>query len=158
MELTEQRTSAGWRGIRSTKVAGWIATAFGAVHIVLSPVGVRDTWSQAVSDGWWNTFTLDESTTLAQYERSEALWISLASFGVPIFVLGCYILWSAHQNHRVPGWIGWLILTWALLLTTAVPASPAWALLLCGVFLILGDGKRTNSTPSPSALPQRVAH
>ncbi|MFI9407625.1 DUF6463 family protein [Nocardia sp. NPDC052316] len=158
MELTEQRPSAGWRGIRSTKVAGWIATVFGAVHIVLSPVDVRDTWSQAVSDGWWNTFTLDQSTTLAQYERSEALWISLASFGVPIFVLGCYILWSTRQNHRVPGWIGWLVLLWALLLTTAVPASPAWSLLCCGAFLVLGDSKRTDPTPSPTALSQNVAH
>ncbi|PXX64289.1 hypothetical protein DFR70_105474 [Nocardia tenerifensis] len=151
MELTEQRAASGWRGARSTRIAGWIAVAFGVVHVVVSPLDVRDTWSQAVADGWWNTFTLEKSATLAQFERSEALWISLGSFGVPVLVLGCYIVWSTRHHQRVPGWIGWLMLGWALLLATAVPASPAWALLVCGGLIVLGDGKSSRPNGLPAA-------
>ncbi|MGX1772977.1 DUF6463 family protein [Nocardia brasiliensis] len=124
---------------RSTVIAGWIAIAFGVVHTVVAPLDVRRTWSQVVAEGWWNTFTLDQPTTLASFERSQAFWVTLGSFGVPVLALGCYIVWSTRRRYRVPGWLGWLIVCWAILLTTAVPASPVWALLVCGGLIVVGD-------------------
>lgn len=146
MKLTRQRTSSERTGARLTKAAGWIAIAFGAVHVVVAPLDTRDTWSQVVADGWWNTFTLDESITLAQFERSETFWVTLGSFGVPVLVLGCYLVWSTRQGHRVPGWIGWIVLAWGLLISAALPASPAWALALSGGLIVLGDRLRSRAT------------
>lgn len=151
MKLINQRASSERRGVRLTKVAGWIAIAFGALHVVVAPLESRGILSDAVSDGWWNTFTLDESTTLAEFERSETFWVTLGSFGVPVLVLGCWVVWSTHQRQRVPGWIGWVVLAWGLLIVTAVPASPGWALCVSGGLIVLGDRRRTRATPLRSA-------
>jgi Family of unknown function (DUF6463) len=147
MNLTHRRPSSEKRGERLTKAAGWIAVAFGVVHVVVAPWETRDVWSQVVDDGWWNTFTLDESTTLAQFERSEAFWRTLGSFGVPVLVLGLYVLWATRQRQRVPGWIGWIVLAWGLLLVTALPASPLWALAVSGGLIVLGDRRSTRARP-----------
>jgi hypothetical protein len=140
-KLTDVRASSERRGAQLTKAGGWIAIALGAVHVVVAPLESRsrDIWSQAVSEGWWNTFTLDESTTLAQFERSETFWVTFGSFGVPVLVLGSYVVWSTHQRHRVPAWVGWILLGWGLLTVTALPASPAWALPLSGALIAVGD-------------------
>jgi hypothetical protein len=154
MNLTNLRPSSERRGARLTKAGGWIALAFGAVHVIVAPLESRsrDVWSQVVDDGWWNTFTLDEATTLAQFERSETFWVTLGSWGVPLLVLGSYIVWSTHQGHRVPAWIGWIILAWGLIFATALPASPGWLLPVIGGLIVLGDRR------SPQATPLRRGH
>jgi Family of unknown function (DUF6463) len=88
---------------------------------------------------------LDESTTLAEFERSETFWVTLGSFGVPVLVLGCYVLWSARQGHRVPGWIGWVLLAWSLPFVTTLPASPGWMLTASGALIVLGDWRRSKT-------------
>ena len=148
MNLTNRRASSERRGARLTKAAGWILTVFGAAHVVVAPLESRsrDIWSLVADEGWWNTFTLDESTTLAQFERSETFWVTLGSFGVPLLVLGCYTVWSTYQGHRVPGWIGWILLAWALPFVTALPASPGWALAASGALIVLGDRRKSRAT------------
>ncbi|MGH2713749.1 MAG: DUF6463 family protein [Thermoleophilaceae bacterium] len=148
-KLANLRAFSERRGVRLTKVGGWIAIVFGAVHVVVAPLESRsrDVWSQAVDEGWWNTFTLDESTTLAQFERSETFWVTLGSFGVPVLVLGCYVVWATHQRQRVPGWIGWIVLTWGLVFVTALPASPGWALAVSGGLIVLGDRRSSRAAP-----------
>jgi hypothetical protein len=113
MTLTKQRASFDRRGVRSkrfgssegrgvrlTKAGGWIALVFGAVHVIVAPLEnrSRDLWSQVVNEGWWNTFTLDEPTTLAEFDRAERFWVTLGSWGVPLLVLGAYIVWSTYQR------------------------------------------------------------
>jgi hypothetical protein len=90
MRITKPTRFPERRGARLTKAAGWIAIAFGAVHVITAPLESRprDIWSQVVDEGWWNTFTLDKATTLAELERSETFWVTLGSFGVPVLVLG----------------------------------------------------------------------
>jgi hypothetical protein len=150
-KLTNLLASSERRGVRLTKAGGWIAIAFGAVHVVVAPLESRDVWSQVVSDGWWNTFTLDESTTLPQFERSETFWNTLGSFGVPVLVLGLYVVSATRQRQRVPGWIGWIVLAWGLLIATALPASPAWALVVTGGLIVLGDRRGSRATPLRNA-------
>lgn len=145
-KLTNLRASPERTGVRLTKAAGWILTVFGAAHVVIAPLERRDVWSQVVDEGWWNTFTLDESTTLAQYERSETLWVTLGSWGVPVLVLGCYVVWATRQRQRVPGWIGWIVLAWGLIFATALPASPAWLLVVSGALIALGDRRKSRAT------------
>lgn len=124
---------------RLSEIGGWLAVAFGAIHTVVAPLGHGSVLSDAAEEGWWNTFTLDDSTTLAEALRSEAFWMTFGSFGVPMFALGLFIVWSARQGHRVPAWLGWILVVWSVILTTALPVSPGWVVIVIGVLLILGD-------------------
>jgi hypothetical protein len=78
------------------------------------------------ADGWWNAFTLNEPTTLGEAERVLTFWQTLGSFGYPLLALGGYVVWSAHEGRRVPGWLGGIVLAWGLPFVTAMPASPGW--------------------------------
>jgi hypothetical protein len=161
MKLTSPRPSSESRGIRPpkklserrrallTKAGGWIALVFGAAHVIIAPLESRrrDVWSEAADEGWWNTFTLEEATTLAEFERSHAFWVSLGSWGVPVLILGCYVVWSAHKGHRVPGWIGWIMLAWSVPFVTALPGSPGWLFAVSGALIVLGD--RRSGRPVP---------
>jgi Family of unknown function (DUF6463) len=151
MNVTNLRASSERRGVLLTKVGGWIAAVFGAVHVIVAPLERRDVWSHAVDEGWWNTFTLEESTTLTQFERSETFWVTLGSWGAPLLVLGCYVVWSARQRHRVPGWIGWMMLAWGLPFVTVLPGSPGWLLVVSGGLIVLGDRLRSPAVPLASA-------
>jgi Family of unknown function (DUF6463) len=149
MTLNNQSASSERRGLRLTKTSGWIALLFGAVHVVVAPLESqrRDVWSQVLEDGWWNTFTLDKATTLAQFERSETFWVTLGSWGVPLLVLGAYIVWSTNQGYRVPAWLGWIMVAWGLIFATALPASPGWLLPLIGGLIVLGDRRCSRAIP-----------
>ncbi|WP_141717475.1 DUF6463 family protein [Nocardia altamirensis] len=133
-----------------TQAAGWITLAFGAVHIVVAPLETREVWSRAFADGWWNTFTLDKATTFPEAEQAHAFWVSLGSFGVPMVALGSYLVWATRHDQRVPGWLGWLLLTWAAILVTAMPGAPGWAILLIGALIVFGD-KRIRHGVRPAA-------
>jgi hypothetical protein len=135
MKLTNLRRS--WL----TNAGGWILLVFGAIHVIVAPLESRrrDIWSDAADDGWWNTFTLGEPSTLAEFERSETFWVTLGSWGVPVLALGSYVVWSARQGQRVPGWIGWILLAWSLPFVTALPASPGWLFAISGALIVLGD-------------------
>jgi hypothetical protein len=137
--------NSSMQGVRLTKAAGWIAAAFGALHIFFALIDRRDTWADAIDEGWWNTFQLDP-TTAAEFELSEAFWRSAGSFGVPMLVLGCYVVWSANRRHRVPEWIGWSVGTWGLIAATTLPASPVWALPVIGGLIVFGDRATLAST------------
>jgi hypothetical protein len=138
-----------------TTAAGWIAVAFGTVHVVVAPLDTSATWKQVWAEGWWNTFTLDSPTTFGQAERSSVFWTTLGSFGVPILALGCHILWSAHRHQRVPGWLGWLVLVWGVAFVTALPASPGWTIPVIGALVIAGDRPRRPGRPVVATTPAR---
>jgi hypothetical protein len=135
-----------------TKAGGWIALVFGAAHVIIAPLESRrrDVWSDAADEGWWNTFTLEESTTIAEFERSHTFWVTLGSWGVPVLILGCYVVWSARQGHRVPGWIGWIMLAWSLPFVAALPASPGWLFAVSGALIVLGDRRSGRVVPMRS--------
>jgi Family of unknown function (DUF6463) len=154
MKLTNPRPSSETRRVRPTKklterrrawltqAGGWIALVFGAAHVIIAPLERRDVWSDAADEGWWNSFTLEESTTIAEFERSEAFWVTLGSWGAPVLIIGCYVVWSARQGQRVPGWIGWIMLAWSVPFVTALPASPGWLFTVSGALIVLGDRRR----------------
>lgn len=140
-----------------TRVAGWIATALGAVHLAVAPWDARSVWSRVAEVGWWNTFTLERATTVTELQRSEAFWVSLGSFGAPMLILGCWLLWSARHHNRVPWWIGGILIAWGLSVVTVLPASPGWAIPVIGILVILGDRARGRGTAHASGPVARTA-
>jgi hypothetical protein len=135
---------------RLAETAGWMGVAFGAAHVVVSPVGTPVKWGEVLSEGWWNTFTLAPSVTTADLQRAETFWISIGSFGAPMLVLGCYTVWAARNEVRVPGWVGGMLATWGLTLATALPASPGWVIPAMGGLLVWADAQRLRTAPTTS--------
>ncbi len=133
------RCEASGRRVDRTATAGWMAVIFGAVHIVVVPVRRRKNLSEVWADGWWNAFTLDEPTTLAEAERAVTFWQTLGSFGWPMLTLGGHLICSARRGRRVPRWLGGIVLAWGLPFVTAMPASPGWALPIIGGLIVAGD-------------------
>ncbi|MFD9884700.1 DUF6463 family protein [Streptomyces alboflavus] len=117
------------------RAAGWIAVAFGAIHIVVAPLDKRDVWSDIFEQGPWRTISLD--VTPGNLAYSEAFWVGPASFGVPVLLFGAFVLWAAKRGARVPAAFGWAMTAWGAVLAALLPASPAWALVAVGVLLVL---------------------
>ena len=143
--------TTGARRADPTKVAGWMAVTFGAVHVVVVPLRRRANLSQAWADGWWNAFTLEEPTTFAEAERALTFWQTLGSFGYPMLALGGHLVWSAHRRRRVPGWLGGIVVAWGLPFVVGMPASPGWALPVIGGLILAGDKGERAPDVSPSA-------
>lgn len=141
----------GTRGRAALQAAGWTAVAFGGVHAVVAPFQARETWSRVASEGWWDRFTLDEPSTPAEFERSHGFWVSVGSFGVPMLALGSYLLWSVRHGHRVPGWLGSLLLAWGVPLVIVLPRSPGWAIPVIGGLIVLGDRRNRLDTRAATA-------
>ena len=127
---------------RLTETAGWIGVGVGAAHTVLATIGSPVSWREIVSEGWWHTFTLTATTTLAEAQRAESFWFGIGSFGVPLCALGAYTVWAARQDVRVPGWVGGIVAAWGLALSTALPASPGWSIPVMGGLLAWADARR----------------
>lgn len=132
--LHSTRTSRPNRS-RLTRAAGWISVAFGVIHVVVSPLDNKDVWSDIFDQGPWQTISLDVTADNLAY--SEAFWVAPGSFGVPVLLLGAFMLWTAKRGERVPAPFGWAMTAWGAVLCALLPASPAWALLLVGVLLVL---------------------
>ncbi|GAB3536394.1 hypothetical protein GCM10027403_17030 [Arthrobacter tecti] len=130
------------------EAAGWIAIGMGAVHVVVAPLERGNVWSQVLGDGVWNTFTLKTPSTISEFERAETFWTTVGSWGVPTLAFGGYVVWSARQCHRVPGWLGCTFLAWGAALVIVLPASPGWAFLLVGGLIAFGDRRRQRCSPS----------
>ncbi|WP_129664702.1 DUF6463 family protein [Phytoactinopolyspora endophytica] len=148
--LTKTRSTTAPRTKRRailSQVGGWIVAGFGAVHVVVAPIDYRDIWQRVAGEQWWNTFTLDRASTFEGLQRSEAFWVTMGSFGVPLLALGAYIVWSARRGSRVPAWLGWILLFYAVSAGIVLPASPIWAIALAGAFIVLGD-RAPQSVPS----------
>lgn len=128
-----------------TRTAGWIAVAFGVLHIVASPLDHRDVWSDIFDQGPWQTLSLDVTAENLAY--SEAFWVAPGSFGVPVLLLGAFVLWTAKLGERVPAPFGWAMTAWGAVLVALLPASPAWALLLVGVLLVWAARCPAQGTP-----------
>ncbi|ARX81665.1 hypothetical protein SMD44_01063 [Streptomyces alboflavus] len=118
-----------------TRAAGWLAVAFGVIHVVVSPLDNRDVWSEIFEQGPWRTISLDVTSENLAY--SEAFWVAPGSFGVPVLLFGAFVLWTAKQGARVPAPFGWAMTAWGAVLAALLPASPAWALVAVGVLLVL---------------------
>jgi len=111
--------------------------AFGVIHIVAAPLEhrQRDVWADILEQGPWKTISLEVTPENLPY--SEAFWLWPGSFGVPVLLLGAFVVWTAGRGERVLAPFGWAMIAWGAVLVALLPASPAWALLLVGVLLVL---------------------
>jgi hypothetical protein len=135
------------------RAAGWIAVAFGVVHVVVAPLEERHLWADIFGEGAWNTISLELTPENLAY--SHAFWIWPGSFGVPVLLLGAFVVWTTRRGERIPASFGWAMIAWGAVLVVLLPASPAWALLLVGVLLVLAA--RASGTKDTEEQPDGVS-
>jgi hypothetical protein len=127
---------AWWRN--PSAWGGLLAVCGGLFHTVVAALMRSEVWAQIVDEGFFNTVTLDPSAD--RLPMAEAFWFSPGSFGVPLLLLGALATRLTRRGERVPGWLGWGVVAWAVLIGLLSGFDGGTLiLLLIGVLLAVGD-------------------
>ncbi|MGY4968420.1 DUF6463 family protein [Streptomyces nigrescens] len=127
------------------KWAGWIITLCGTGHTVgaltLEKAGrYAGTW---FSGGLWSEDFADMSPA------GSAYWLSLASFGIPLILVGLTVLWLDRRGITPPAFIGWTLGVWSVVDAVVLPFTP-WPLFLVGcALLLIGIRRAHRARPAP---------
>jgi hypothetical protein len=142
-------SGAWWRNLSAW--GGLLAVCGGVFHTVVAALMRQEVWAQIVDEGFLSTVPLYPSAD--RLPMAEAFWFSPGSFGVPLLLLGSLVTWLTRRGERVPGWLGWGVAVWAVLLGLLSGFDAGtMILLLIGVLLVVGawnarrvPGRRTRS-------------
>jgi hypothetical protein len=105
-------SGAWWRNLSAW--GGLLAVCGGLFHTVVAALMRHEVWAQIADEGFLNTVSLEPSAD--RLPMAEAFWFSPGSFGVPLLLLGALTTWLTRRGERVPGWLGWGIAAWAVLI------------------------------------------
>ncbi|MBB5084053.1 DUF6463 family protein [Nonomuraea endophytica] len=124
------------------KWAGWLITLFGAAHTV----GALTVEKAASHAGTWFSGGLRADDLSAMSPANSAYWLSVASFGVPLVVVGLTVLWLERRGITPPTFIAWILGIWTGVGAVILTFTP-WPLLAIAVVLLLLAARRDNLAP-----------
>ncbi|MFJ3172010.1 DUF6463 family protein [Streptomyces roseus] len=134
------------------KWAGWIITLFGAAH-TLGALTVEKAARHAgtwFSGGLWGEDLADMSPA------GSAYWLSLASFGIPLALVGLTVLWLDRRGIIPPAFIAWTLGGWTVVIAVVLPLTP-WPLLgLACALLSIGARRAGSADPASASGPPRA--
>ncbi|WP_409493636.1 DUF6463 family protein [Amycolatopsis sp. cmx-11-12] len=146
--MTTRETSpetTWWRGVSAW--GGLLAVCGGLFHTVVAASMRHEVWARILDEGFFGTVSLDPSPD--RLAMAEAFWFSPGSFGVPLLLLGCLVVRLTRRGERVPGWLGWGIALWAVLIGLLGGFDAGTLiLLLIGVLLVVGAWLTKSETMS----------
>ncbi|MGP4001440.1 DUF6463 family protein [Streptomyces sp. 8N706] len=113
--------------------AGRILTFLGALHLVV--LGAQNT---AHVDDWFNRslWGLPRDEFIEPSGANGAFWITIASFAVPLLLLGTLISHLAQQGCRVPQTVGWGLAAWSVVGSVILEPTPLLLVLIPAGLLI----------------------
>lgn len=112
------------------RVAGWLLMGIGALHVLLFLWWGAPELKAVADDGFFDAIDPDR-------DRQMIFW-SL-SFGVMGFFLGQLISWVEAQGRQAPGWVGWELLTLAVIGAALMPVSGWWLVMVPAVLILVGS-------------------
>jgi hypothetical protein len=138
------------------KWAGWLIVLFGAAHTL----GALTVLGAARHAGAWFSGALWGDDLAAMSPANSAYWLSLASFGVPLIVVGLTVLWLDRRGITPPPFIAWTLGIWTAVDAVILALTPWPILLLANVLLLVGTrrvARRGNQAPhaDTTRTPQR---
>ncbi|MCM6778373.1 DUF6463 family protein [Nocardia sp. CDC159] len=128
------------------KWAGWIITLCGVMHTV----GALTVEGAARHAGAWFSGELWNDDLAAMSPANSAYWLSMASFGVPLTVLGVTVLWLDRRGITPPSFIAWTLLAWTVIDAIVLAFTP-WPVFLLATVLLLIGARRADSAPRSGA-------
>ena len=126
-----------------SKIAGIILIIGGVGHFVSSFLGTFKVWAGVLSEGWWNK--IPPPWTSPEITLQKAFWVTWGSFALPLLILGSLILWLAGKEIKVPKFIGFGLLTYAVLTMTLLPKGGMWLFLVSAVLLLSEKSEKKQS-------------
>ncbi|MGW4475461.1 DUF6463 family protein [Nonomuraea sp. NPDC004354] len=130
------------------KWAGWLIALFGAAH-TLSALTLEGAARHA---GAWFSGELWGEDFAAMGPANSAYWLSLASFGVPLIVVGLIVLWLDRRGIVPPPFIAWTLGIWTVAGAVVLAFTPWPILLLANVLLLVGARRAARQdNPAPQA-------
>lgn len=130
------------------KWAGRIFVFLGIGHTVLTLALVAPDNAAA----WFSAdlWSLDEGVIPTDAAMST-YWLSIASFSVPLMVLGLAVLWADRRGLVPPAYLGWILLVWTALNTVILLPTP-WILgVAASVLYLVGTRRAARLEPGPTA-------
>ncbi|MFJ4100164.1 hypothetical protein [Amycolatopsis japonica] len=128
------------------KGAGWLITLFGAAHTL----GALTVMKAAGHAGTWFSGALWRDDLAAMSPANSAFWLSAASFGVPLVLVGLTVLWLERRGITPPLFLAWALGIWTLLIAAVLLFTP-WPILLVATALLLAGIRRGEPAPPRDA-------
>ncbi|MCP3819667.1 DUF6463 family protein [Streptomyces sp. A3M-1-3] len=124
--------------------AGWILIVMGAGHLVA--LGVQD---GEYVDEWFTgaLWGLPREEFIHPSGANGAFWIVVASFAVPLLLLGLLITQLARRGVVVPQSIGWGLALWCVVGAAILEPTPL-VLGLVPAALLIREARQRPLTPS----------
>ncbi|WP_184976260.1 DUF6463 family protein [Nonomuraea endophytica] len=133
------------------KWAGWLMALIGAAHTFLA-LTVEEAARHA--DAWFSGELWGEDLS-AMSPANSGYWLSLASFGIPLMVVGLMVLWLDRRGIVPPPFIAWTLGIWTAVCAVILGPSPWPIVLLANVLLLVGARRAARQdNPAPQAGPQ----
>ncbi|MGW8557106.1 DUF6463 family protein [Streptomyces tubercidicus] len=136
------------------KWAGWIITLCGTGHTV----GALTTEKAARYAGTWFSGGLWSEDFTDMTPAGSAYWLSLASFGIPLILIGLTVLWLYRRGITPPAFIAWTLAGWTAVDAVVLPFTP-WPLFVVGcTLLLIGIRRARRDNPAPKAGASTSVH
>lgn len=110
---------------------------YAAAHTLLALTVEGAAWH---ADDWFSGALWGEDLANMS-DASSALWLSLSSFGPPLFILGLVVLWMDRRSITPPAFVAWTLVALTLVDAVINLLTPWPILLIANVLLLVGIGQ-----------------
>jgi hypothetical protein len=126
------------------KWAGRLIVFYGAAHLLgaLTVEGAARHAGAWFGGGLWG----DDLSNMSP--ANSAYWLSLASFGVPLILVGLMVLWLDHRGITPPPFVAWTLGIWTVVDAVVLLFTP-WPVLLLANILLLAGIRRARRREGP---------
>lgn len=131
------------------RIAGAIYMVLGVGHLVTATVISRELVASWLTSGLWSAVPLALTGATPEVLRDViAFWAGLASFGLPLFLVGMLLWRLARHAVLVPAGVGWILTGWCLVCTVILAPSPFYLGIAGGVLVIVASSRVRASQPA----------
>ncbi len=130
------------------KWSGWLIVLYGAAHTL----GALTVVGAARHAGAWFSGELWGDDLANMSPANSAYWLSVASFGVPLIVVGLTVLWLDRRGITPPAFIAWMLGIWTVVDAVILLLTP-WPILLLATVLLLAGVRRARHRDNPAPKP-----